>query len=69
MFRITSSRVIPTPLSLIVSVRAVASLSSVMCRSPASLAAAPPVRRANRSLSSASELFEISSRRKTSLSE
>ena len=66
MLRTTSSRVMPMPLSLIDRVRAVASLSIAMNRSPPS---SLPVSRSKRSLSSASDAFEISSRRKTSLSE
>ena len=66
MFRITSSRVMPMPVSAIESVRAAASADSSMRRSPPS---PPAVSRSKRSLSSASDAFEISSRRKTFLSE
>jgi len=68
MFLTTSSRVMPMPLSLIDSVRLSRSTSSRIASSPAA-ASSLFVTCSNRSLSSASDAFEISSRRNTSLSE
>ena len=68
MFRITSSRDMPMPPSEIDSVRAAGSTSSRITASPMSPSSVF-VSCSKRSLSSASEAFEISSRRKTSLFE
>ena len=66
MFWTTSSRLIPMPLSRTVRVRAAASASRSIASSSAG-ASSGRVSASNRRLSSASEAFEISSRRKTSL--
>jgi len=64
----TSSRLIPIPLSRTVSVRSAGAVDSAMCRSAASMSRSS-VNDASRTLSSASEAFESSSLRKTSLVE
>ncbi|SKZ25592.1 Uncharacterised protein [Mycobacteroides abscessus subsp. abscessus] len=68
----TSSRDIPMPLSRMVRVRSALSFelgSSVMCRSEVSTSRSLSTSDSSLSLSSASDAFEISSRRKLSLSE
>jgi hypothetical protein len=68
MLRMTSSRPMPMPLSLMVSVRP--ALSTSMRTNSSSPSDRPGwVMRAKRSLSSASDALEISSRRKISLLE
>ena len=64
----TSSRLMPMPLSVTVSVRASVSATIRMCGSLVS-ASSPSRSAASRSLSSASDAFEMSSRRKMSLFE
>ena len=62
----TSSRVMPMPLSRIVSVRASASGSRTMCRSDTSACRSLSRKVSSRSLSSASDALDTSSRRNTS---
>ena len=65
MSRMTSSRLIPMPLSEIASVRALVSTSRRISSSPSG-SRSGVVRPSRRMRSRASELFEISSRRKMS---
>ena len=67
MLRTTSSRDMPMPLSEIESVRFSASTSMRIASSP--LPSSGLATRSKRSLSSASDAFDTSSRRKTSLLE
>ena len=67
MCSITSSRDMPMPLSQTVIVRASLSNATRICSVPASSSSSGRVRASKRSLSMASEAFEISSRRKISL--
>ena len=67
MLAITSSRDIPMPLSATVSVRAALSMRTVIFRSGSLSYRAGAASASKRSLSPASDAFEISSRRKISL--
>ena len=69
MLSITSSRDMPTPLSETVMVRAAGSTSTWTAKSGSSSRRAPSVSPSKRSLSQASDAFEMSSRRKISLFE
>ncbi|SLI10819.1 Uncharacterised protein [Mycobacteroides abscessus subsp. abscessus] len=65
----TSARDMPMPLSRTVRIRLSLSTSSSMCRSAVSTCRSLSLKDSSRSLSSASDAFEISSRRKVSLLE
>jgi hypothetical protein len=65
-FSIASSRVMPTPLSSMVMLFDSASILSSILGSPCCSLASELVRRRKRALSSASEAFDTSSRRKIS---
>ena len=69
MLSITSWRDMPTPLSVTAIVRAVGSTSTSTARSGCSSSSAASVSASKRSLSQASDAFEMSSRRNISLFE